>query len=193
MWQKSFLQIYIVSMSLFPSAFENKLSTTAFVPLSSAKVGKASKKRKRFSLPTSNEVTQQANINFEKLLRRFEDRDVKEKDEGQYGMGLSDKKKKSKKNSKESIGKSNDNSETRVNRISQAKSLDQGPQAKSAFAKKLKSEKFPLVSKRPDPVQLPIPSQVKSTGTKKLKVSGEETMTDMQKNMQSKLEEARFR
>nr|ODO01046.1 hypothetical protein L204_01771 [Cryptococcus depauperatus CBS 7855] len=180
-------------MSLFPSAFENKLSTAELVLSSSTKVSKASKKRKRFSLPTSNEVTQQANINFEKVLRRFEDRDVKEKDEGQYDMGLSEKKKKSKKNRKESVGRSNGNNGTRVNEISQVKSLDQGPQAKSAFLKKLKSEKIPLVSKLPDPVQLPIPSQVKSTGTKKLKISGEGTMTDMQKNMQSKLEEARFR
>ncbi|WVO15794.1 hypothetical protein L204_103456 [Cryptococcus depauperatus] len=182
-----------MGMSLFPSAFENKLSTAELVLSSSTKVSKASKKRKRFSLPTSNEVTQQANINFEKVLRRFEDRDVKEKDEGQYDMGLSEKKKKSKKNRKESVGRSNGNNGTRVNEISQVKSLDQGPQAKSAFLKKLKSEKIPLVSKLPDPVQLPIPSQVKSTGTKKLKISGEGTMTDMQKNMQSKLEEARFR
>nr|ODN79219.1 ribosomal RNA-processing protein 8 [Cryptococcus depauperatus CBS 7841] len=180
-------------MSLFPSAFENKLSTAELVLSSSTKVSQASKKRKRFSLPTSNEVTQQANINFEKVLRRFEDRDVKEKDEGQYDMGLSEKKKKSKKNRKEGVGRSNGNNGTRVNEISQVKSLDQGPQAKSAFLKKLKSEKIPLVSKLPEPVQLPIPSQVKSTGTKKLKVSGEGTMTDMQKNMQSKLEEARFR
>lgn len=194
----------IVTMSLFPSAFESGVAKIAPALASAGKGGQKANKRKRSDahagLGQAQQV-KQADANFEKLMRKFEGGGTIGKEEGKESMGIVGKKK-----NKENKSRRVDDEEI-VDSTPRAKGDKPKPTPKSNQAKlnqaakqnqtdlppskKLKVDKITAGSK-PEPVQLPIPIPAPSKGTK-LKVGGEGDLTDMQKNMQAKLEGARFR
>ncbi|KJE04427.1 ribosomal RNA-processing protein 8 [Cryptococcus gattii NT-10] len=186
-------------MSLFPSAFESGVSKISPALASAGKGGKKANKRKRSDVHTDlgqAQQVKQADANFEKLMKKFEGGEPLGKEEGKEGMGLMGKKKNKKNKSRQvddedvvdSIPKAKGNkpksNQAKPNQAAKQDLIDTPPPKKS------KVDRFTPGSK-PEPVQLPIPTPP-SKGTK-LKVGGEGNLTEMQKNMQSKLEGARFR
>lgn len=189
----------ILTMSLFPSAFESGVSKISPALASAGKGGKKANKRKRSDVHTDlgqAQQVKQADANFEKLMKKFEGGEPLGKEEGKEGMGLMGKKKNKKNKSRQvddedvvdSISKAKGNkpksNQAKPNQAAKQDLIDTPPPKKSRV------DRFTPGSK-PEPVQLPIPTPP-SKGTK-LKVGGEGNLTEMQKNMQSKLEGARFR
>lgn len=190
----------ILTMSLFPSAFESGVSKISPALASAGKGVKKANKRRRSDVHTDlgqAQQVKQADANFEKLMRKFEGEEPLGKEEGKEGMGLMGKKKNKKNKSRQA------DDEDVVDCISKAKgNKPKSNQAKRNQAakqdwidtppsKKSKVDKITPGSK-PEPIQLPIPTPPPSKGTK-LKVGGEGNLTEMQKDMQAKLEGARFR
>lgn len=190
----------ILTMSLFPSAFESGVSKISPLLASAGKGGKKANKRKRSDVHTDlgqAQQVKQADANFEKLMKKFEGGEPLGKEEGKGGMGLVGKKKNKKNKSRQvddedvvdSIPKANGNksksNQAKPNQAAKQDRIDIPPPKKSKVDKITPSSK-------PEPVQLPIPTPPPSKGTK-LKVGGEGNLTEMQKNMQAKLEGARFR
>lgn len=196
----------IVAMSLFPSAFESGVSKISPTLASAGKGGKKTNKRKHSDanagLGQAQQV-KQADANFEKLMRKFEGGEAIGKEEGKESMGVVGKKR-NKKNKSRQV-----NDEEIVHSTPRAKGDKPKPkptpksdQAKLNQAAKQNQTDTPPSKKskadkitpgfKPEPVQLPIPIPPPSKGTK-LKVGGEGNLTEMQKDMQAKLEGARFR
>ncbi|KIS02167.1 ribosomal RNA-processing protein 8 [Cryptococcus deuterogattii 2001/935-1] len=187
-------------MSLFPSAFESGVSKISPALASAGKGVKKANKRRRSDVHTDlgqAQQVKQADANFEKLMRKFEGEEPLGKEEGKEGMGLMGKKKNKKNKSRQA------DDEDVVDCISKAK----GNKPKSNQAKRNQAAKQDWIDtppskkskvdeitpgSKPEPIQLPIPTPPPSKGTK-LKVGGEGNLTEMQKNMQAKLEGARFR
>ncbi|WWD04935.1 hypothetical protein V865_003006 [Kwoniella europaea PYCC6329] len=181
-------------MSLFPSVFEgsaagpSKSLTSAF-----AKPSKNNNKRKRPSLGGHHDesLLKSTQANLEKLMSKLEKGDIKEKI-GTESMGGSSKKKKG--NAHVELKKG-----SKVVETPKGKDRSQIPQNQSTPGSSKKEKSTPKNQQQPnkkskeksDPVELPIPP-VSSSSEGKIKVGGE-NLTDMQKNMQAKLEGARFR
>ncbi|OXC69480.1 hypothetical protein AYX13_02041 [Cryptococcus neoformans] len=191
-------------MSLFPSAFETGVAKIAPALASAGKGGQKANKRKRSDahagLGQAQQV-KQADANFEKLMRKFEGGGTIGKEEGKESMGIVGKKKNKKNKSRrvddeeivDSTPKAKGDKPKPTPKSNQAKLNQAAKQNQTDLppSKKLKIDKITVGSK-PEPVQLPIPIPAPSKGTK-LKVGGEGDLTEMQKNMQAKLEGARFR
>ncbi|WWC96167.1 hypothetical protein V866_003034 [Kwoniella sp. B9012] len=181
-------------MSLFPSAFEGSAAepstslTSAF-----AKPAKNNNKRKRPSTGGHHDesLLKSTQANLEKLMSKLEKGDVKEK-VGTESMGGSSKKKKGdahvelKKGSKvEETPKGKDRSQVPQHQFTP------GLSKKEKSTPKNQQQPKKRIKEKSGPVELPIPT-VSSSSEGKIKVGGE-NLTDMQKNMQAKLEGARFR
>ncbi|WVQ80514.1 hypothetical protein IAT38_002619 [Cryptococcus sp. DSM 104549] len=192
-------------MSLFPSAFESsKKGPSPAISLAKPQGGK--RKRPSTSGPSNDSKSlaaqvKQADANYAKILSQFGSGSGGEgKVEGRESMGLVGGKKGKK--ARKSKGGEEDEELEGTPKVKKAKGKEtsiptpvKGNQAKegkqqeaeSAFGKK-KDKKQPPT--KIEPVQLDMPTL---PPTKKLKVGGEGNLTDMQKNMQAKLEGARFR
>ncbi|OCF72872.1 hypothetical protein I204_06101 [Kwoniella mangroviensis CBS 8886] len=181
-------------MSLFPSAFEGSAAgpstslTSAF-----AKPSKNNNKRKRPSTGGHHDesLLKSTQANLEKLMSKLEKGDVKEK-LGTESMGGSSKKKKGNAHVESKKG-------SKVVDTPKGKEKSHIVQRQSTPGSSKKEKSTPNPQQQPKnkskeksgPVELPIPP-VSSSPEGKIKVGGE-NLTDMQKNMQAKLEGARFR
>ncbi|OCF54846.1 hypothetical protein L486_07501 [Kwoniella mangroviensis CBS 10435] len=181
-------------MSLFPSAFEGSAAgpstslTSAF-----AKPSKNNNKRKRPSTGGHHDesLLKSTQANLEKLMSKLEKGDVKEK-LGTESMGGSSKKKKGNAHVESKKG-------SKVVDTPKGKEKSHIVQRQSTPGSSKKEKSTPKPQQQPKnkskeksgPVELPIPP-VSSSPEGKIKVGGE-NLTDMQKNMQAKLEGARFR
>lgn len=179
-------------MSLFPSAFETGASSSRSGPIAVPGAGK----RKRSSLGKSDDQLRATEANLAKLMEKVERGEVREKS-GNEGIGHVQKKKKGKGSQPESQPVQKQKGKGKVD-VQNDKGKKNKDMPKSTPGKKPpKDTKDPKPSpksqpkpqtkgkNKPAPVELPAPVTQP--------VESDEPMTDMQRQMRTKLEGARFR
>nr|XP_019045566.1 hypothetical protein I302_05956 [Kwoniella bestiolae CBS 10118]OCF24496.1 hypothetical protein I302_05956 [Kwoniella bestiolae CBS 10118] len=179
-------------MSLFPSSFEGSTAgpSTSLTSAFSKPSKNNNNKRKRPSTGGHHDANllKSTQANLEKLMNKLEKGDVKEK-VGSESMGGSSKKKRGNhaveiQKGKVETPKGKEKNQNK-DRPTPALSKNEKPTPKNEKTPKQKNKAKNV------PIELPILPMSSSTEGK-IKVGGE-NLTDMQKNMQAKLEGARFR
>ncbi|WRT67716.1 uncharacterized protein IL334_004688 [Kwoniella shivajii] len=181
-------------MSLFPSSFESSSAGPSNSTLSSKHSKNTKRKRPSTGAHHDEQLLKSTQANLEKLMSRLDKGDLKEK-AGTENMGVSGKKRKA--NNERNQERFDTPKGEKKNRAGSAHNsakkdmptprMDKQSPKKS---KKNNDNQHPKSNKKA-PVELPLPTLAKSEG--KINVGGEGNLTDLQKNMQSKLEGARFR